>query len=639
MQLTGFSPHTQVFGLQPLSQTPPMTAFGLPPSGDSVVFGMIKRRKFLQVLPTLPLAAQAALGVTTGLVVTGISACGNQKLEAHIPSRRYSEKMWGFVNTTPYIQKPDLKAFLSTTNNAFQGTAFDIPSRTMDSITSELKSWFKDPAITDALDQLQQQHHDNPQQFIHDLILWETWQIRGNKMENGYSNADSTQYLGIPFDTPTGKRFAELLEHEDLVTGFNLKKQKIERIDWSQAQKPYIRKLSEEIPFDTQTKIRLAAAAIHLANAPEYPDEMIKDPIEKSFFTWHLPAFLSPGFVQHGYNEAKDPTLSSILNHTTYHSDPVAKTTLGLIARQYFKIFSEIPSDTPREIIDSEQQKTQTDLSRLCDTAKAVANVRMAIVPSQSKLSQQVTVEITDTRTNPQTRERYPQTLTVTIYKKNGQYQSTLTHPNEPTPMDEADLKNFMIPSETITSFKEIVDVITQTFPNQTIIQEAVIAQAIHESGILTKNKWSDLAKTHNNCLGIKFNEKLESSSNDRPYSITGQITKTTPEWGKDTQQFKDVSEVFCTYKNYYNCLQHYKYKLENQSNYRDEAVFQVTTPREFWSRLQEAKYASDPDYAVKCEKAHQKVRYLKALGEILQPPPPPKKWDPFGWRNRGGRG
>jgi len=140
-----------------------------------------------------------------------------------------------------------------------------------------------------------------------------------------------------------------------------------------------------------------------------------------------------------------------------------------------------------------------------------------------------------------------------------------------------------------------------QQFPNNPVMQQLAVAQATHESGLLD-GKPSKLASQYNNIFGIKG-----KGANMQTHEYINGQKKTL---GQEFQAYKSIEDSMKAYK---ELMQKPRYKgVLSATNFADAA-----------KAVQQAGYATDPNYSKSLMRVNQELSHLKTPEEAQKAPTP----------------
>lgn len=137
-----------------------------------------------------------------------------------------------------------------------------------------------------------------------------------------------------------------------------------------------------------------------------------------------------------------------------------------------------------------------------------------------------------------------------------------------------------------------------QTYPDNPVMQQVAISQAILESG--NPGHMSSLATKNNNLFGIKGSNTAPGTANNVPMNTT--------EYSNGTPNISRAD--FSSNANLDDSFNQHKQLLTNLPRYAN--VLNATTPQKAFSSLQSANYATDPNYAKKLNNVWQ--NYVQPL-------------------------
>jgi flagellum-specific peptidoglycan hydrolase FlgJ len=130
-------------------------------------------------------------------------------------------------------------------------------------------------------------------------------------------------------------------------------------------------------------------------------------------------------------------------------------------------------------------------------------------------------------------------------------------------------------------------------FPDNPMMQQVALTQAIHESGLMGKP--SDLALTHNNLFGIKASRSYPGTAGNVDYSHIEYV-------GGKPSRFNAGFSANLTPEDSFN---QYKNLITGMSQY--QPVVQSQNPEAAFNALQKSGYATDPTYASKLNNVYRK--------------------------------
>lgn len=125
-------------------------------------------------------------------------------------------------------------------------------------------------------------------------------------------------------------------------------------------------------------------------------------------------------------------------------------------------------------------------------------------------------------------------------------------------------------------------------YPNNPMMQQVAITQAIHESGLMGRP--SQLATKHNNYFGIKAPGSAGSVNMGTSEFVNGGYQKQNARFGRNA----NVSDSFMQHRNL----------ITNAGRYK--SVLGASNPHEAFMALQRAGYATDPNYARSLNRVYQ---------------------------------
>jgi flagellum-specific peptidoglycan hydrolase FlgJ len=152
------------------------------------------------------------------------------------------------------------------------------------------------------------------------------------------------------------------------------------------------------------------------------------------------------------------------------------------------------------------------------------------------------------------------------------------------------------------------------------IFPQTLISQLILESGY----NLSTLATTYNNFFGIKATPSwsgkvvskntTEYDSNNKPYTVYG-LNWAYNSYNDAINSGANKMSLFRVYDTPTNGFKDYVSFLQNNPRYRNNGVFDATTPEQQFAALQRAGYATSQDYASELTDIYNSIKnYLPTV-------------------------
>lgn len=170
------------------------------------------------------------------------------------------------------------------------------------------------------------------------------------------------------------------------------------------------------------------------------------------------------------------------------------------------------------------------------------------------------------------------------------------TQPQQPA-LNTSTQVPYQLPQDKQALLQTLKQNAAMAYPDNPNMQQVAISQAILESNLL--NKSSGLAANNYNLFGIKGQGTAGSVNMPTQEFINGQMQSINDGFAKNNS----VADSFMQHRNLMNRASRYKTVLSAQS------------PTEAFTALQQAGYATDPNYANKLNSVYS--RYVAPLYQV----------------------
>lgn len=142
-----------------------------------------------------------------------------------------------------------------------------------------------------------------------------------------------------------------------------------------------------------------------------------------------------------------------------------------------------------------------------------------------------------------------------------------------------------------LNSMKGLQQAAIATYPDNPILQQVALAQAVLESG--PPGNMSKLASQGNNLFGIKASQSAPGTANNLSMPTTEYVNGVPMTSNLPFSQNNSIADSFMQHRNLLTKLNRY------------QPVINAASPEEAFTALQKGGYATDPNYANKLNRVY----------------------------------